>query len=196
MATGGTSSKTRSGGKVHDFGEEFPVAKSFTPSNKLPTYKSIVGMLRNLLEGKGQGRGVTVDMACREVMKQVIAKWFHDTVYHKSELSVLKMMKNLHAQYTEGKRKQRQGRLSSKDYLKFVQLFEKKDQLFDIYPSQEEGNTRITKCEEEWAGLRMNARDKEYYEDQKGPRVMVCENRCDPVFFLTWLKNQRELERK
>ena len=196
MATDGAKSRTRSGGKLYDFDTDFPECKSFTPSNKLPTYKNVIGMMRHLLKGKGQGgQGVTVNMVCREVAKQVMAKWFHDTVYHKSILSVIKMVKNLHTQYTEGKH--RQDRPTSKQYLKFIELFEKKDKLFDIYPGSEEGNdfNRISKCQEEWDGLRMNDRDKVYYEDQKGPRVMVCENKCDPVFYLTWLKHQREIER-
>ena len=40
----------------------------------------------------------------------------------------------------------------------------------------------------------MTQRDMLYYEDMKGPRVMVCTNRCDPLFYLTWLKQQRKEE--
>ena len=42
----------------------------------------------------------------------------------------------------------------------------------------------------------MTQRDIDYYKDMKGPRKMVCENRCDPIFYLTWLKQQKELERQ
>ena len=191
-----SDSNVKSGDNVYNFEVDFPAAGTFLPSNKLPTYRNIVGLLRHLLEGKGRGRGVTVDIVCREVAKQVISKWFHDTVYYKSITTVLKMVKIVHTQYTVGK--QRLARPTSDGFLKFVELFEMKDSLFDIYPctnGQMDGN-RISTCIEEWGGLRMSARDKEYYEDQKGPRVMVCENRCDPVFYLTWLKRQREREKK
>ena len=197
MAPSDSKTKTRSGGKIYNFDSDFPATKSYVPSDKLPTYKSVVGMLRHLLEGTGQGRGVTVDMVCREVAKQVMAKWFHDTVYHKSIDSIIKSLKALHNTYIMGKKRQAGGRLDSKDYLNFVELFEKKDKLIDIYPGLEQGNySRISKCVEEWDGLRMNDRDRLYYEDQKGPRIMVCENRCDPTYYLTLLKHRRELERK
>ena len=88
---------------------------TFTPSDKLLDYLNVVGMLRNLLEGKGQGRGVTVDVAVREVSKEVLAKWFHDTVYHKSLNTICKMVGKVHSTYIEGKRRLGQGKLESDD---------------------------------------------------------------------------------
>ena len=76
---GGGTATTRSTATVFDFDTEFPPLKQFSPPDKLPDYMNVVGMLRSLLEGKGQGRGVTVDLAAREVSKEILAKWFHTT---------------------------------------------------------------------------------------------------------------------
>ena len=189
---GGGAATTRSSATVFDFNTEFPPLKQFTPSDKLPDFFNVVGMLRNLLEGKGRGRGVTVDSAVREVSKEIVAKWFHDNVYHKSLDSIVKMVRNVHSTYIEGKRRLGQGKLESEAYKQLVELYKKKRQLFDVFPQQQE---RIAKCQEEWGGLRMTERDRAYYDDQKGPRLMVCENRCDPLFYITWLKEQRRQER-
>ena len=107
---------------------------TFTPSDKLPDYLNVVGMSRNLLEGKGQGRGVTVDVAVREVSKEVLAKWFHDTVYHKSLNTICKMVGKVHSTYIEGKRRLGQGKLESEAYKQLVELYKKKRQLFDGFP--------------------------------------------------------------
>ena len=42
----------------------------------------------------------------------------------------------------------------------------------------------------------MTKRDMDYYEDQKSDRLMICENRCDSLFYQTWLKEQRQQEAK
>ena len=64
---------------------------SFNPPDKLPDYMSMVGVLKNLLEGEGKGK-TTVNMASREVTKLIMAKWFHDNVYHKSIDTIQKMV--------------------------------------------------------------------------------------------------------
>ena len=132
-----------------------------------------------------------MEKASREVSKLIIAKWFHDTVYHKSMDSIQKMVKKVYTVYKEGKQRQTQQRFDSIGYNKFVELYEKRRELFDVFP---EDPNRIQKCHEEWGGMRMTQRDMLYYEDMKGPRVMVCTNRCDPLFYLTWLKQQRKEE--
>ena len=119
--------------------------KQFSPPDKLPDYMNVVGMLRSLLEGKGRGRGVTVDSAVREVAKQIVAKWFHDNVFHKSLDSIIKMIR-------KGKRRKLLGQLDSAPYKQLVELFKKKKHLFDIYAEQP---GRIAKCQEEWGGLRI-----------------------------------------
>ena len=43
---GGGGKATRSATTVFDFDAEFPPMKQFTPSDKLPDYRSVVGMLR------------------------------------------------------------------------------------------------------------------------------------------------------
>ena len=44
--------------------------------------------------------------------------------------------------------------------------------------------------------MKMTERDFSYFEDMKGLRLMVCTNRCDPLFYMTWLKQQRQEEAK
>ena len=177
---------------VFDFSQEFPPMKQFTPSNMLPDFKSVVGVLRYTLEVEGKGKPwVTTEKAVREVGKEVLAKYFHDNVYHKSLNTICKMIRKVYDTYTEGKHRQAQGRLNSDGYKQFEELYRKKHKLFDVYPEQSE---RILKCQEEWGGLRMTERDMAYYQDQKGNRLMVCENKCDPIFYLTWLKEQRRQE--
>ena len=66
---GGGAAKTWSSATVFESNIEFPLLNQFTPSDKLPDYLNVLGMLRNLLEGKDQGSGVTVDLAVREVIK-------------------------------------------------------------------------------------------------------------------------------
>ena len=58
---------------MFDFNDEFPILTSFTPPDKLPDYQSMVGALRNMLEGEGKGK-TTITMASREVGKMIIAK--------------------------------------------------------------------------------------------------------------------------
>ena len=187
---GGKQRVTRSVATMFDFNSEFPLMTSFTPSDKLPDYRSIVGVLRNLLEGEGKGKA-TVNMASREVSKLIMAKWFHDNVYHKSVDSIQKMVMKVYSVYMEGKQRQVQKRFESPGYKKFVDLYDKMKNIFDVYP---EDPKRIQKCQEEWGGMRMTERDMSYYEDMKGPRLMVCTNRCDPLFYMTWLKQQRQDE--
>jgi hypothetical protein len=183
---------TRSVTTMFDFNSEFPVLMSFTPSDKLPDYMSMVGVLRNMLEGEGKGK-TTANMASREVAKLIIAKWFHDNVYYKSLDSIQKKVMKVYTVYMEGKQRQVQKRFESEGYKKFLALYEDRKKLFDVYP---EDPKRIQKCREEWGNMMMTDRDRAYYEDMKGPRLMVCTNRCDPLFYMTWLKQQRQEEAK
>ena len=183
---------TRSVATIFDFNTEFPVMSSFNPPDKLPDYMSMVGVLKNLLEGEGKGK-TTVNMASREVTKLIMAKWFHDNVYHKSIDTIQKMVMKVYNVYMEGNQRPTHKRFESEGYNKFVDLYEKRRLLFDIYP---EDPKRIQKCQEEWGGMRMTDRDMAYYEDMKGARLMVCTNRCDPLFYMTWLKQQRQEEAK
>ena len=187
---GGKQRVTRSITTIFDFNAEFPPINCFTPPDKLPDYRSLVGVLKNMLEVEGKGI-ITAKEAAREVAKLVIAKWFHDNVYHKSIDSIQKMIEKVYNVYMEGKKRQKGGRFDSEGYKKLLELYEKRKLLFDIYP---EDPKRIQKCQEEWGGMRMTERDTAYYDDMKGPRLMICTNRCDPLFYMTWLKQQRQEE--
>ena len=56
---GGGAAKTWSSATVFEFDTEFPPLNQFTPSEKLPDYFNVVGMLRNLLEARGVGLQLT-----------------------------------------------------------------------------------------------------------------------------------------
>ena len=45
---------SRSGGKIYDADVEFPAMKIYEPKSKLPTIRSVIGMLGIMLEREGQ----------------------------------------------------------------------------------------------------------------------------------------------
>ena len=71
---GSSGCKTRSRDKAFDADRDCVPFKDFQPSTKLPTIKSVIGMLRYHLERQGKGT-VTNAMTVREVAKQVYAKY-------------------------------------------------------------------------------------------------------------------------
>ena len=69
--------KTRkSSGKVLDPDIVFPSMESFSHKGKLPTIKSVIGVLRYMTMKKVEHR-----QAVTEVVKLVYSKWYHDTVF-------------------------------------------------------------------------------------------------------------------
>ena len=94
---GGRSS--RSGGTIFDADVEFPPMRTYEPKSKLPTIKSIIGMLRYHI-GRGGG-GKSVESSVREVAKQVLAKWYHDTVACKSLSSIVREVEKLRATFID-----------------------------------------------------------------------------------------------
>ena len=66
----------RSHGQLLDPDVNFPKIATFNEPTKLPTYKSVIGVLRFLTENKHSHSS-----SVYEVSKRIFAKWYHDTVY-------------------------------------------------------------------------------------------------------------------
>ena len=94
---------SRSSGPLHDADVEFPPMRSYEPKSKLPTIKSVIGMLR-YHTGKG-GAGKSAEIAVREVAKQIYSKWYHDTVACKSLSTITREVEKLRTVFGEGKKK-------------------------------------------------------------------------------------------
>ena len=105
MTSGETVSsgcKTRSRDKAFDADRDFAPSKDFQSSTKLPTIKSVLGMLRYHLEREGKGT-VTNAMALREVAKQVYAKFFHVTVFCVSVSTIERRVEKLKKTFSVGR---------------------------------------------------------------------------------------------
>ena len=183
---------SRSGGKIYDADVEFPPMKIYEPKSKLPTIRSVIGMLRYHV-GKG-GAGKSVDIAVREVAKQVMAKWYHDTVCCKSLSTITREVEKLRSTFVNGKRRftaRGEKSLNEAVVKKYLELFDIKSSLFDIY--QEDKDKRM-QVEAEW-GVTMSPMEYQYYEDQKSERKMECTKGVDPVWYHAMMRRQRMRER-
>ena len=167
----------------------FPSLERFSPHDKLPTNASIIGRIR-YLAGGGK-KNLSVDKAIYEVTKEVEAKYYHDTVYCKSLRMITKDIQKMWTTYQEGKKVAKAGRLTLNKAKAYVELTKDKDLLFDVSTDDIE---RANILAVEW-GVKMGQREKIYLEDQKGPRLMSCDNGVDPVFYRACMKSQRVKER-
>lgn len=131
------------------------------------------------------------DQAMIEVAKEVEAKYYHDTVYCKSISMITKEIRKMWTTFQEGKRLAKAGRLTLTKAKDYVQLTKDKDILFDVSTSDIEKGKILAV---EW-GVKMGEREKIYLEDQRGARLMSCDNGIDPVFYRAWMKSQRAKER-
>ena len=136
----------------------------FHDNAKLPTNKSIIGVLRNLTEKK-----FSHDVAIAEVSKLVYAKYFHDTVYCQSKSTIRRKMKKLWDTFKEGRKRWAAGRTDGKAIESYNQLRESAEELFDVYPEDE---ARKKVCEKEW-GVKMIDRERVYYNDQKSAQNVI-----------------------
>ena len=188
-----TRRRTRSDDKVKEFDcdKDFPPQKFFKPPTKLPTVQSVICMIRYHLE-KGIG-SVTKDMAIREVTKQIYAKYYHDTVYCVSLTTIQRRIDALWKKFNEGRKRYGQkGKEMSKAVMDYQDLFQKKNELFDVYA---EDPVRQQKLQEEW-GVSMSEMEFTYYEDQKTERKMSCSKGVDPVWYHSMMRTQRLKERQ
>ena len=81
----------------------FPSLDKFQHPTKLPTNKSVIGVLQSLTSG-GAVR-TRHDDAAREVAKLVYSKWFHDTVYCIHLNAVFKRIKKMWETFREGRKR-------------------------------------------------------------------------------------------
>ena len=106
------SSKTRSKTSSIDPNWLFPDREEFLRPIKLPTLKSVIGVMRHLMPG-GTAQ-MTVKEAAREVAKRVHAKWYHDPVYTISLTSIAERMMKVGDTFKEGRKRFYAGRIDSK----------------------------------------------------------------------------------
>ena len=106
------SSKTRSKTSSIDPNWLFTDREEFLHPIKLPTLKSVIGVMRHLMSG-GTAQ-MTLNEAAREVAKRVHAKWYHDTVYTISLTSIAERLMRLWNTFKEGRKRFYAGRLDSK----------------------------------------------------------------------------------
>ena len=117
--------------------------------------------------------------AVLEVAKEVESKYYHETVFCKSESQIVTVIRKLWSDFREGKRKAKSGRLTYTTAKAYVEMIKKKDTLFDVSTDDMERKKHL---EKKW-GVKMGLRDKIYLEDQQGPRLMCCDSGVDPTWF-------------
>ena len=171
---------------------EFPVLDKFLHPAKLPTYKSVIGVLQSLTAG-GKDK-VKHEDAVREVAKRVYSKWYHDTVYCLHLETVRDRMVKMWEVFREGRRRFREGRKTGSAIDAYKALVEKKDSLYDIgYQTAKTEALKqacVARCKEEW-GVTMSHKEDEYYEDQKSERRLECDHGVDPVWYVAMMRQER-----
>ena len=172
----GKARSRRSGGPVYDPDMDFPPYPKFQPVEKLPTIKSVICMVRDILGGGI--KGITEKMAIREVAKQVHCKWYVDTVYCLSLSSINRKLTEVYKTFSEGKKRMQEvGKETSAGVIKYKQLVGERDKLFDVFQKDPVARLNLQK---EWS-VKMSDMEFIYYEDQKKERKMFC-SRGVPCF--------------
>ena len=67
--------------------DHFPLLLKFDPPDKLPTFASVIGRMRSLCAG-GKNN-MTKDNAAVEAAKEVMCKYYHDTIYCHSKAKII-----------------------------------------------------------------------------------------------------------
>ena len=186
------SKNTRASGPLLDPVVIFPECPRTT--SQLPDIATVIGLIKYYLrEGKCSKSEKDV---VREVAKLVYSKWWHDTVYCITMDGIVYKMTELYKQYKDGWLRLKQGRDKSVAAEKYKELVEKKNHLFDIFPSDPKlGEKRREHCQLDW-GVKMSQAEKSYYEDQKIERKQHCDRAVDPVWYTAMMKKQRLRERE
>ena len=103
-----------SGEVLLDPSVDFPEMEKFEPPNKLPSVKSVIGVLKFLASPKEAGRyQFTQDQALMEVTKSVFSKWYHDTIYCLPMSTIKRRVGDIWAIYREGSKRLQRDRMSS-----------------------------------------------------------------------------------
>ena len=190
-SSGAKKSRRLSGEPALEEDLHFPLLDHFNPPDKLPNIASVIGRVRKLTGG---GKGLSMmskDKAVQEVTKEIESKYFHDTIYCHSQRHINTKVTKVMADFTEGKKLAKAGRLTLTKAKAYVELIQKKDDLFDVSTDNIE---RKKVLEKEW-GVMMGEREKLYLIDQQGPRLMSCDHGVDPIFYRAFMREQRLRER-
>ena len=164
METRNQASKTLPGG-----GPCFVSINSFPPDT-LPTKMQVVQ--RMLCE-----KNYRTFTTAKKIAKELIDLWVKCNVYPKSEIFVGQFIANVMDDFSKllryPKSKIKHAAFSTKRdmFLKNI------DQLFDIFCEE---NTQRRKLEKQHL-LQMTSEDFNFYEDQKGPRILKCTNEVVPL---------------
>ena len=127
------SKTTRASGPLLDPAVVFPDCSKTT--TQLPDNATVIGLVKHLLRvGKGTKSEKEV---IREVSKLVYSKWWHDTVYCHSLEGIVYKLTELYKQYKDGWLRIKQGRDKCGAALKYKELVENKNKLFDILRGKE-----------------------------------------------------------
>ena len=112
-----------------------------------------------------------IQKAILEVTKEVECKYYHDTIYCKSTSQIVQDIRKMWTNFQEGKRLAKAGRLTLTKAKAYTDMIKNKDTLFDV-------STDVVARKEllklEW-GVVMGEREKTYLEDQRGPRLLSCD---------------------
>lgn len=163
--------------------DPFPPMERFHQRNKLPTYKDVIGVMRNLTS-----QSHPPNKAAMEVAKRVYSKWYHDSIFCHSMSTIKRRVEGVwQIYYIHRKRARETGGAADK----FRELKDKADMLFDMYT---EDKIRQQVCEEKEFGVKMSDQEFKYLEDMRGERKMECNNGVDPVWFTAVMRRQRRLE--
>ena len=177
----------RADGPILDHVVVFPAMVEFTPRTKLPTMKSIIGVLKFLTDNK-----TLHEAAVKEVSKRVYAKYFHDTIYCISLCSIERRIGDTWNHFREGRKRVGEGKTTGVSIDRYREIFAAADKLYDFAETDE---SKWSTIQTNW-GVKMSDKEKLYYKDQKSDRKMECDHGVDPVWYTSMMKKQRLREKE
>ena len=170
----------------------FPDLSNFSPPTKLPTNRSVVGVLQNVIKGSKGANQISTKDAVREVAKRVYAKYYHDTVYCMTLQGIIKKLDNIWSIFKEGRKRFNAGMKTGKAIDNYKELVDNADKLFDVGITTSDQKDQ---CKKSW-GVAMSEAEDRYYEDQKTQRRMECDKQVDPVWYWAMMKKERMKSRQ
>ena len=162
----GSRLKTRCSGPLLDSTVIFPLLEHFEHPNKLPTLKSVIGLLRYLTEEKH-----SKEAAILEVAKRIFCKYYHDTVCCLSVRGIEKRLEKLWGKFKEGNKRVNAGRTSGEAVEAYKKLVKDANSLYDVAVTDSAERVAV---ETKW-GIKMTKNEFDYYEDMKNERKMECD---------------------
>ena len=170
----------------------FPDLSNFSPPTKLPTNRSVVGVLQNVIKGSKGANQISTKDAVREVAKRVYAKYYHDTVYCMTLQGIIMKLDNIWSIFKEGRKRFNAGMKTGKAIDNYKELVDNADKLFDVGITTSDQKDQ---CKKSW-GVAMSEAEDRYYEDQKTQRRMECDKQVDPVWYWAMMKKERMKSRQ